>query len=90
MTMLSAKSGELSLGPMVRCQRIRPVSASKAITFPSTPWEALHGGLFRSETKTRWLPTAGEAAEQRCERYFQTTLPVAWFRPKTVPELLTM
>ena len=67
-TMPSAKSGELSLGPIVRCQRILPVSASKAITFPSTPCEALQGGLFRSETKTRWLPTAGEAAEQRWVR----------------------
>src|SRR5207253_10185961 len=90
MTSLLAKRGELSLGPIVRCQRIRPDSASKAISLPSTPCAALHGGLLRSETKTRWSPTAGEAAEQRCERYFQTALPRLSFSAKTVPALLTM
>src|SRR4051812_1754097 len=69
-------------------QRIFPKPAENATTSPSSPRlppAALHGGRFMNVWKTVPWSTAGDAATQRCERYFHAGRPVsaliAFIRP---------
>src|SRR5438105_1620971 len=71
-------------------QRSFPLEAPYEYILPSVACEALQGGLFSSATKTRCFPTAGDAAEQRRERYAHSTLPRRSSTAKTSPRLLTM
>ena len=48
----------------------------------------LHGGAFMNVSKTTWRSTAGDAATQRWETYFQAPLPFFAPTAKSTPELL--
>ena len=66
---------------MIFVQRIFPKPTPKSITAPFVPCPpvcALHGGRFRKTANTEpWCcgPIAGDAATQRCARYFHAVLP---------------
>ena len=79
---------------MIFVQRIFPKPTPKSITAPFVPWPpvcALHGGRFRKTAKTEpWCcgPIAGDAATQRCARYFHAVLPVFRLTAANFPELV--
>ena len=78
-------------GPILCLQWIFPWPTANAITSPSMPWPplcALHGGRLRNASYTvpcACGPIAGDAATQRCARYFHAYLPVFSLTAANVP-----